>query len=111
MPMLRCPFNYLVVLIAAIVGLSSAQRTITTSVNGSPTTVYIPYLIEPTGVQDVRGSFGDSIPLQCTTTCYAQETIYGCVLYILVIATKQSIAICYKGSVGAVTADPSGAAS
>lgn len=91
MPMLRCPSNYLVVLIASLVGLSSAQRTITTSVNDSPTTVYIPYLIEPTGVQDVRGSFGDSIPLQCTTTCYAQETIYGYVSAIsLLLSNSQS---------------------
>lgn len=62
------------VLLASVV---SAQLTVTVTVNGSTQTDSLPYLIQPSGVQDLGGRFGESVPLICTKTCYAQEQVYG----------------------------------
>lgn len=64
-------------LFGTLANIAHAQTTITTTLNGQPTTLELGYFIQPSGVQKVRGSFSDSTPLVCTSVCYAIETVYG----------------------------------
>ena len=63
----------------ALAVIGSAQTTATATVSGERTTIVLPYFIQPTGVQDSRGSLSGSLPLICTSICYGIEIGYGCV--------------------------------